>query len=43
MTYLGMVCLKKILCPEGVYRKSLAYYYVSPLESKPSDNKIGAK
>ena len=30
-----------IKCPEGVFRKSLAYYYISPLESKRSINKIG--
>jgi len=30
-----------IKCPEGVYRKSLAYYYISPLVSKPSNEKIG--
>jgi Rps23 Pro-64 3,4-dihydroxylase Tpa1-like proline 4-hydroxylase len=30
-----------IKCPENVYRKSLAYYYVSPLESKPETEKIG--
>ena len=28
----------KIMCPEGVFRNSLAYYYVSPLNSKKSDN-----
>ena len=32
---------EKIMCPEGVYRKSLAYYYISPLTSKHSKNKIG--
>jgi len=30
-----------IKCPEGIYRKTLAYYYVSPLVTKPSDEKIG--
>ena len=30
------------MCPEGVFRKSFAYYYISPLESKASKNKIGA-
>lgn len=33
---------EKILCPEGVYRKSLAYYYVSPLESNPDISKFGS-
>ncbi len=28
----------KILCPEGIYRNSLAYYYVSPLNSKKPDD-----
>ena len=32
---------EKIMCPEGVYRKSLAYYYISQLTSKHSKNKIG--
>jgi len=32
-----------IKCPEGVFRKSLAYYYISPLESTGSINKIGQK
>ena len=32
---------EKIKCPEGTFRKSLAYYYISPLVSKPSENKIG--
>lgn len=32
---------EKIMCPEGVYRKSLAYYYISPLTRKHSKNKIG--
>ena len=31
----------KITCPEGVLRKSLAYYFISPLESQASTNKIG--
>jgi len=31
----------KIVCPEGVLRKSIAYYYISPLESSPNDDKIG--
>ena len=25
---------EKIMCPEGVFRKSLAYYYISPLIEK---------
>jgi Rps23 Pro-64 3,4-dihydroxylase Tpa1-like proline 4-hydroxylase len=32
---------EKIMCPEGVYRKSLAYYYISPLVNKKDENKIG--
>lgn len=32
---------EKIMCPENVFRKSFAYYYISPLVSKPSANKIG--
>ena len=31
----------KIMCPEGVFRKSLAYYYISPLINKENENKIG--
>jgi hypothetical protein len=31
----------KILCPEGTFRKTLAYYFVSSLESKASIDKIG--
>lgn len=31
----------KIQCPENVYRKSLAYYYVSDLENSPSNYKHG--
>lgn len=31
----------KITCPEGVYRKSIAYYYISDLVSKAYDNKYG--
>ena len=30
-----------ILCPEGEYRKSIAYYYISPLSSKNNPNKFG--
>jgi Rps23 Pro-64 3,4-dihydroxylase Tpa1-like proline 4-hydroxylase len=29
---------EKISCPENVYRKSLAYYYVSPLNSKKTED-----
>lgn len=32
----------KILCPEGNYRKTLAFYYISPLISKCSMDKTGA-
>jgi dTDP-glucose 4,6-dehydratase len=31
----------EITCPEGVFRKTLAYYYIAPMEAKPIDNKIG--
>lgn len=31
-----------ITCPDNVFRKSLAYYYVSPLTSKSSTEKVGA-
>lgn len=31
----------KISCPEGVYRKSIAYYYISDLVTKASDDKQG--
>jgi hypothetical protein len=30
-----------IKCPENIYRKSIAYYYISPLEINSSDKKIG--
>lgn len=30
-----------IMCPENVYRKSIAYYYVSPLVNLSQDTKIG--
>lgn len=33
---------EKILCPEGTYRKTLAFYYISPLTSKMSKDKIGS-
>jgi len=32
---------EKIMCPEGLYRKSFAYYYISPLVTKEDKNKIG--
>ena len=32
---------EKIMCPENVFRKSLAYYYISPLVNKKDENKIG--
>ena len=32
---------EKILCPSEVYRKSLAYYYISDLVSKPDFDKVG--
>jgi len=32
---------EKIVCPEGVFRKSLAYYFISPLESEAKNEKIG--
>jgi dTDP-glucose 4,6-dehydratase len=32
---------EEIKCPEGVLRKTIAYYYVSPLESKPDIHRIG--
>jgi Rps23 Pro-64 3,4-dihydroxylase Tpa1-like proline 4-hydroxylase len=31
-----------IMCPEGEYRMTLAYYYVSPLISRNNTNKYGA-
>jgi len=31
-----------IKCPEKIFRKSLAYYYISPLINNPSSDKIGA-
>ena len=32
---------EKIMCPEGVFRKSLAYYYISPLINHNDGKKIG--
>ena len=31
----------KIMCPEGVLRKSIAYYYISPLTTRSNDTKVG--
>lgn len=33
---------EKITCPDDVLRKTLAYYYVSPLINEDNENKIGA-
>lgn len=30
-----------IKCPEGIYRKTLAYYYLIPLENKKDNSKFG--
>jgi dTDP-glucose 4,6-dehydratase len=32
---------EEITCPEGIFRKTIAYYYISDLESKPNENIIG--
>ena len=32
----------KIKCPKNIYRKSLAYYYISPLINKSDKSKIGS-
>ena len=32
-----------IKCPNDVFRKTLAYYYISPLESKGTKNKVGSQ
>jgi len=32
---------EKIMCPANHYRKTLAYYYISPLVSKPDTKKFG--
>jgi Rps23 Pro-64 3,4-dihydroxylase Tpa1-like proline 4-hydroxylase len=34
---------EKILCPNNIYRNSLAYYYVSPLNTIKSDNEYRQK
>lgn len=33
----------KIMCPENIFRNSLAYYYVSPLNSKKKENEYRKK
>ncbi len=33
---------EKILCPEEIYRKSLAFYYIAPLKALADVNKFGA-
>ena len=32
---------EEIDCPQDVFRKTIAYYYITPLETKPADVKIG--
>lgn len=32
---------EKIMCPENIYRKTLAYYYISPLENDSDNAKAG--
>jgi hypothetical protein len=32
---------EKILCPEGVFRKTIAYYYISDLYSLANKEKVG--
>lgn len=32
---------EKITCPNGIYRKSIAFYYISNIVSEKSDNKCG--
>jgi dTDP-glucose 4,6-dehydratase len=32
---------EEIKCPQGVLRKTLAYYYISPLSSEPDESRIG--
>jgi hypothetical protein len=34
---------EKIMCPDNVYRKSLAYYYVSPLNNIKDNDKYRSK
>ena len=33
---------ERILCPEGTYRQTLAYYYISPLQSETDTSKAGS-
>tara|TARA_B100001540_G_scaffold311357_1_gene330673 strand:+ start:1179 stop:2009 length:831 start_codon:yes stop_codon:yes gene_type:complete len=33
---------EKIMCPENIYRKTLALYYITPLKNKPEKNKLGS-
>ncbi len=33
---------EKITCPKGVMRKSIAYYYISPIENQPDTKKYGS-
>ena len=30
------------MCPENIYRKTLAYYYTSPLVNKKDNKKLGS-
>lgn len=30
-----------ITCPHGIYRKTIAYYFLTPLKNEPDKNKIG--
>ena len=32
----------KIMCPSDIFRKSLAFYYISPLDSSENTNKFGS-
>ena len=32
---------EKIMCPEGMLRKTVAYYYISDLHSSPDERKVG--
>ena len=32
---------EKIKCPENIFRKTIAYYYVSPLQSQAKQEKVG--
>jgi Rps23 Pro-64 3,4-dihydroxylase Tpa1-like proline 4-hydroxylase len=33
---------EKIMCPENIYRKTFALYYITPLKNKPEKNKLGS-